>query len=331
MRLLFPLVVSYIALFVNASPLNLNPGHDVSYLQNSTQELVNRAGESDISSLFLIDDGPGGCTGQIDTLNFWLQEARELHSAILRAFKDAQGDVSLRLLWSTYLGLKFNPSTLELYPEVEDLQKIVEGYLSRVTDFLDNGRLQDPQKSNEKPRLFCSGDSFRQVGWDSVLKDHNGEEVVDEIDTETGYVKYTALRDFFWKPSKQGRSVWWSDTLMGYDFTTKHHPNICPPEDPEDPDDKKPTYGMTAHRIPKLKYKPPPDGSTTSYDFTYNIVDIYAATGSEDINKLKLNCRNPESYVFMAMAAYMYYNNPEGKERALYLGSWPGRARNRDD
>ncbi|KAK7918375.1 hypothetical protein PG985_010249 [Apiospora marii] len=396
MRWSLPFAASYLALLANGSPFSVNSAHSAHHLQNSTQHLISRANERDITSLFLIEDGPGSCTGQIDTVNFWLEEARELHSTILRAFQEAPKDKALRVLWYCYFGLGFDDDTLELKADAKKLVGPIEDHLSRVTDFLDNGRLANPQKPDEKPRLFCSGEPFRQESWGSILRDHNGQEVIDEIDTETGYVKYMTLENFFLGQKDQNRAVWWTDKFMGYDFTVRTHPDICPPRDKdglllartsihnaawENNDDinRPPVLGESnrhiilcpsvfrddrgGHDYPSLRQAVSPDNypvvvlkgedadintsidrlltisstlyhelyhltdNTDTHDLGYSLIKIFeAVVGKKDGKPMpgqrELNCHNPESYVYMAMSAYMYFNKPEGKARALYRGSF---------
>lgn len=144
MRWPLPFAVTYLTLLANGSPLSLNPGYNIYHLQNSTQELFSRAGEPDIPSLFLLEDGLGSCTGKVDTINFWLEEARELHSTILRAFRDASKDTALRVLWFCYFGLKYDKYTLEPTGDTEKLVGIIEGYnCHNSSKLLPDSRLTD--------------------------------------------------------------------------------------------------------------------------------------------------------------------------------------------
>ena len=67
--------------------------------------------------------------------------------------------------------------------------------------------------------------------------------------------------------------------------------------------------------------------NTDTRDLSYRLTEIFEAVHGTKEKKPTpdqrvQNCHNPESYVYMAMSAYMYFNKPEGKDRALYQGSY---------
>ncbi|KAH7346765.1 hypothetical protein BKA65DRAFT_503209 [Rhexocercosporidium sp. MPI-PUGE-AT-0058] len=62
------------------------------------------------------------------------------------------------------------------------------------------------------------------------------------------------------------------------------------------------------------------DAAGTTRDPYYKIVDVLRAAGNKAVDIPN----NPESFVFFAVAVYLYLNPPEGKEAVLYLGGFPG-------
>lgn len=97
-------------------------------------------------------------------------------------------------------------------------------HIARVTQFLDGNGLREPVVAGEVPRIFCSGDAGQPVGWDTILKDENGNEVERGTDPVTGQKQYVSLRQVY--PSNQ--NAFWMSSFNGYWFTATKDTSLCP-------------------------------------------------------------------------------------------------------
>ncbi|KAL6867811.1 hypothetical protein J3F83DRAFT_738148 [Trichoderma novae-zelandiae] len=170
--------------------------------------------------LFGPDNMAGGCSGRKDGLQDWLDDSRRVHDAIEQLYGMVTKP-SVSKLWETFFGIFMwiNPSTnqYEVDPGSRDRWNAIGDHIARVTQFLDGNGLREPVVAGEVPRIFCSGDAGQLVGWDTILKDENGDEVERGTDPVTGDKQYVSLRQVY--ASGANQYVFWMSSFNGYWFT----------------------------------------------------------------------------------------------------------------
>lgn len=104
--LLPPVVSLFLPAAANAPP-GIGIDHAVHDIQqdNSTKTLFSRDTARTASEIFMIDTGPGGCAGREAALDLWVQEAGQLHKALLTMQENASGDMVAGGLFFAWLGV----------------------------------------------------------------------------------------------------------------------------------------------------------------------------------------------------------------------------------
>lgn len=118
-------------------------------------------------------------------------------------------------------------------------------HISRVTKFLAGAGLANPQVAGENPRLFCGPEAGEHQPWsESVVKDHNGQDVVTERDPETQQpTEYLKLGTAFLNTVQDpNANAFWFSAFNGYDIDFKGETSLCP----ENPKDGKRRFAKTA-------------------------------------------------------------------------------------
>ncbi|ETS06286.1 hypothetical protein M419DRAFT_4570 [Trichoderma reesei RUT C-30] len=171
----------------------------------------------------------GSCSGRKDGLQDWLDDTRRVHDAVERLYAMVTKP-SVSKLWETFFGIfmHINPVThqFEVHPDSRDRWNIIGDHIARITKFLDGNGLQEPVVAGEVPRIFCSPDAGQLVGWDSILKDENGNEVERGTDPVTGEKLYVSLRQAY--PGRVGQNAFWMSAFNGYWFTGGTGTSLCP-------------------------------------------------------------------------------------------------------
>jgi hypothetical protein len=109
-------------------------------------------------------------------------------------------------------------------------------HISRVTQFLAGAGLANPQVAGENPRLFCGPEAGEHQPWaESVVKDHNGQDVVTARDPETQQpTEYLKLGTAFLNTVRDpNANAFWFSAFNGYDLDFKGETTLCP-ENPKD-------------------------------------------------------------------------------------------------
>jgi hypothetical protein len=118
-------------------------------------------------------------------------------------------------------------------------------HISRVTQFLAGAGLVNPQVAGENPRLFCGPEAGEHQPWaESVVKDHNAQDVVTERDPETQQpTEYLKLGTAFMNTVRDpNANAFWFSAFNGYDLDFKGETTLCP----ENPKDGKRRFAKTA-------------------------------------------------------------------------------------
>ncbi|EAW24241.1 uncharacterized protein NFIA_038150 [Aspergillus fischeri NRRL 181] len=246
-----------LVVLTNASPLGHESAYDIEGV-DSLNTLVRRVrtgpGGGTVTTpkkttdLFLLDSGPGGCTSKEATLDNWLTEVFLLHDAIKTAYANIQGDRSWMLMWYTWFGVQLNMQTGGV--DVSDaankqLWDTIGDHISRVTKFLAGAGLANPQVAGENPRLFCGPEAGEHQPWsESVVKDHNGQDVVTARDPDTQQpTEYLKLGTAFLSTVRDpNANAFWFSAFNGYDLDFSGETSLCA----ENPKDGKRRFAKTA-------------------------------------------------------------------------------------
>ncbi|EAL85909.2 uncharacterized protein AFUA_5G03970 [Aspergillus fumigatus Af293] len=231
-----------LVVLTNTSPLGHQSAYDIEGV-DSLNALVRRVrtgpGGGTVTTpkkttdLFLLDSGPGGCVGKEAILDNWLTEVFLLHDAIKTAYANIQGDRSWMLMWYTWFGVQLNMQTGGV--DVSDaankqLWDTIGDHISRVTKFLSGAGLPNPQVAGENPRLFCGPEAGEHQPWsESVVKDHNGQDVVTERDPETQQpTEYLKLGTAFLNTARDpDANAFWFSSFKGYDLDFSGETSLC--------------------------------------------------------------------------------------------------------
>lgn len=103
-------------------------------------------------------------------------------------------------------------------------------HISRVTKFLSGAGLPNPQVAGENPRLFCGPEAGEHQPWsESVVKDHNGQDVVTERDPETQQpTEYLKLGTAFLNTARDpDANAFWFSSFKGYDLDFSGETSLC--------------------------------------------------------------------------------------------------------
>ncbi|KAL7803587.1 hypothetical protein V8C44DRAFT_369759 [Trichoderma aethiopicum] len=328
------------------------------------------------------DNLVGGCSGQKDKLQSWLDEVRLVHNAVEQLYAMVT-DKNVAMIWHAIFGIIMwqNPDTKVV--EVDDISKdrwkAIGEHIARMSQFLDGGGLREPVVAGEVPRIFCSPDAGQYMDWNRALLDADGNEVVLRT-LPNGDKIFVTLGQAY--PGLVGKNAFWMSSFNGYWFTKKkgdEDQSLCPANgrlgataQPLGP----PLRGMNVrfastergiiicprawqrqigepHGQPSLQqavvgdHYPKGDGSDaekldrlvpqsmTLYHELVHLTEFQGQTAEPDKYHLSqcLNmafnpdpsvmavvAHNPETYVYLGIAAYVYLNPPEGKDRVMFLG-----------
>ncbi|KAF1819302.1 uncharacterized protein K489DRAFT_434610 [Dissoconium aciculare CBS 342.82] len=175
----------------------------------SNKTLQHRTGARD---LFSIGDSNtvGGCSGQIDVIDRWVEEVRALHAAVEDAYHNYQGEDKrgIRMLWKSYVGVRFIDDGE--VPQSETYWSLIGARIARMSQFLDGNGIVTGT-SGSPPWLFCDGTYATLAPWDQPVRDKDGNFVYQD---EEPITLLKAFPDDF----NSGRLAYYVPQLKGYDF-----------------------------------------------------------------------------------------------------------------
>ncbi|KAI1464712.1 uncharacterized protein F4812DRAFT_466949 [Daldinia caldariorum] len=309
----------------DACPLGHPVGAQNAYPVSDNQTLWRRVrvgggggddGAPTASSLFNMGDGktPGDCSGQSGVMNDWLKEAILLHDAVETAYDSTKSNKRLMLLWISFFGIEFN--THEGTPDTDDDVFPSQASDSRITAYFIEAFKGYNFEPDTEDSLCGKATLYALTARPQPNPDRT---IVEETEIEIGeYDRHIV----FCPPSfSPGAGHPHSYPSLSQAVSSDHYPK----GDPED---------RTSGDMKLDQYLPV---SATFYHELYHLADAAGITSdpfyslTSALNAAKSNGRgethrNPESFVFFAMAAYMYLNPPQGRDAVLFVGGIPVKA-----